>query len=132
MQRGFTAPQVAVVLDVVVDQKCGVKELDGRGRGQGVVHLPAEGLAGGQAQRWPEALASSLQIVGGRTGKVRRHPIRTDIGQGRASGQVVIALERLQKARRGAGHGRLSGASPTSSATAIGSPGATEISTSPW
>jgi hypothetical protein len=70
VQRGRASPELAVVLDVVMDEKRRVEELDGGRGGERVLDIAPECRAGGEAERGTQALPRPLQVVGCREADV--------------------------------------------------------------
>jgi hypothetical protein len=99
--RGPSAAQVVVVhgRQVVVDERVGVDELDGRGQGEHAGRVAADGPLGGQRQHGPDALAAGQQRVAHRL----LQPSRLRRGAGEA--QVgEVALDRVAQGLRVGAH----------------------------
>src|SRR5919204_5676132 len=77
--RGPAAPRLVAILDVVVDEREVVRELQGAGRGQGVLDVASEGGRGPETQVRAHVLSAGL---GGRAVDVRPpHVIRRHAAQ---------------------------------------------------
>ena len=100
-----SAPQLAAVLDIVVNQKRVVHHLYGSGREDRLFEARAEGARMGDAQAWPHHLPAAPRVVQQQVLQIGSRRIGDEILLQNRPGGGAIFVQRLGDDRGGACHG---------------------------